>query len=298
MGSPIDAAHAVESHRGVTAPVPDPAFPTTIASDAVAALERIEREASLELYANAPADVADELGLGYRRIGDGALILSRKLDHIMLCRLQGFGVDTPATAAALDDAISAFGEARIRNWIVQLAPGADTLAMLVAERGFRRHPRTWAKFVFAGEPPETKTDLTIREIDRRHADAFGEVVRTAFELPPLAGRWIAGIVGRPRFRCFMAFDEEKPVACGAVFIDGVASWLGFGATLAPHRGRGAQSAILAARIRASLDAGVALISTETGIPHHGEAGPSFRNIQRAGFRVAYERPNMRLPRDT
>ena len=50
---------------------------------------------------------------------------------------------------------------------------------------------------------------------------------------------------------------------------------------------------VAARIRASLDAGATLISTETGIPHQGEAGPSFKNIQRAGFRIVYERPNMR-----
>jgi GNAT superfamily N-acetyltransferase len=288
----------VQSHRGVAEPVRDPTFPTTIASDAVAALERVEREASLEFYANAPANVAKELGLAHRRIADGALILSRKLDHIMLCRLQGFGMDVPATRDGLDDAISTFGDAHIRNWIVQLAPGADTLAMLLAERGFRRHPRTWAKFVFAGEPPETQTDLTIREIDRRHADAFGEVARAAFELLPLAGPWIAGIVGRPRFRTFMAFDGETPVACGTVFIDGNTSWLGFGATLASHRRRGAQSAILAARIRASREAGATLISTETGIPHFDEAGPSFRNIQRAGFRVAYERPNMRLPGDT
>jgi hypothetical protein len=281
----------------VTAPIPDPAFPTTIASDEVAALERVEREASLELYANASVNVAEELGLAHRRIADGALILSRTLDHIMLCRLQGFGVDVPATATALDDAIAAFREAGIRNWIVQLAPVADTLAMLLAERGFRRHPRTWAKFIFAGEPPQAKTDLTIREIDRRHAGAFGDVARTAFEMPPVAGAWIAGIVGQPRFRTFMAFDGETPVACGTVFIDGNASWLGFGATLAPYRGRGAQGAILAARIRASMEAGASLISTETGIPHHGEAGPSFRNILRAGFRVAYERPNMRLSAD-
>lgn len=282
----------------MTAPIPDPAFPTTITSQEVAALERVEREASLELYANAPVEVGDELGLAHRRVADGALILSRKLDHIMLCRLQGFGVDVPATAAALDDAISTFRRAGIRNWIVQLAPTADTLAMLLAERGFRRHPRTWAKFIFEGEPPKPRTDLVIREIDRRHAEAFGEVARTAFELPPLSGPWIGGIVGRPRFRTFMAFDGEAPVACGTVFIDGNASWLGLGATLASHRSRGAQGAILAARIRASLEAGATLISTETGIPHADEAGPSFRNIQRAGFRVAYERPNMRLPDST
>jgi hypothetical protein len=82
------------------------------------------------------------------------------------------------------------------------------------------------------------------------------------------------------------------VATGTLFIDRDA-WLGFGATLKSHRGRGAQGAILAARIRAALEAAAKSISTETGIPHADETGPSFKNIQRAGFRIAYERPNLR-----
>ncbi|HVL35212.1 MAG TPA: hypothetical protein VM489_06025, partial [Burkholderiales bacterium] len=137
----------------MSTPAPDPLFPTTIAPEEVAALERVERDALLALYANAPAAVAQELGLAQRRIADGALTLSRKLDHIMLCRLQGFGVEVPASAAALDEAIAVFKDAGVKNWIVQLAPGAQALARLLAERGFERHPRTWAKFVFAGELP-------------------------------------------------------------------------------------------------------------------------------------------------
>jgi hypothetical protein len=31
---------------------------------------------------------------------------------------------------------------------------------------------------------------------------------------------------------------------------------------------------------------------KTGLPHPGEAGPSYHNIQRAGFVTAYVRPNL------
>ena len=271
----------------------DPTFPTTIAPDQVVALERIERDITADLFAAAPPDVARQFELHHRRIDDGVWSISRVLDHIMFCRLQGFGVETPARSQALDDAIASFEAAKVKNWIIQVAPGADGLARLLAERGFERHPRTWAKFVFAGEPPAPRTDLAIREIDARSGTAFGGVASAAFGLPPAAASWLGSTVGRPNFRTFMAFAGDTPVAGGSVFIkDGVA-WLGFGGTLASHRGHGAQSAILAVRIRAARDAGASLISTETGIPHEGEAGPSFRNIQRAGFRVAYERPNFR-----
>jgi len=85
------------------------------------------------------------------------------------------------------------------------------------------------------------------------------------------------------------------VAGGALFIDKGLAWLGLGATLASHRGRGAQNAILARRITDALAAGVRGLVTETGLPAPGEeaAHPSFRNIRRAGFEIAYARANYR-----
>jgi hypothetical protein len=271
----------------------DPTFPTTISPDQIVALERIEREVTADLFAAAPIDVTRQFELQHRRIDDGIWTISRVLDHIMFCRLQGLGVETTSRPDSVDEAIASFEEAKVKNWIIQVAPRADTLVGLLSARGFERHPRTWAKFIFDGAPPIVRTDLTIREIDTHHAPAFGEVASAAFGLPAPAARWIAAIVGRPNFRTFMAFAGETPVAGGTVFIKEGVAWLGFGGTLASHRGHGGQSAILATRILAALDAGIRLISTETGIPHEGEAGPSFKNIQRAGFRIAYERPNMR-----
>jgi hypothetical protein len=276
-------------------PAADPHFPTVVPRETVAALERVEREASAALFAHAPAEMVAKLGLHHRRIDDGLLTLSRVLDHIMICRLQGLGVEAPANAAALDAAIAAFRGAEVKNWVIQLAPGADALARALGERGFQRHPRTWAKFLYrGGPPPAARTDLAVREVGVEHARAAAEIACAAFELPPFAAPWLAGFVGKPRFHTFLAFDGERPVATGTLFVDGEAAWLGFGATLASHRGRGAQGAILGARIETALQTGAKLISTETGIPHPNEAGPSFKNIQRAGFRVVYERPNLRL----
>jgi hypothetical protein len=51
--------------------------------------------------------------------------------------------------------------------------------------------------------------------------------------------------------------------------------------------------LLAARINAVIAGGCTLLTTEIGIPHAGEAAPSYANIQRAGFAVAYPHPNLR-----
>jgi L-amino acid N-acyltransferase YncA len=60
-------------------------------------------------------------------------------------------------------------------------------------------------------------------------------------------------------------------------------WIGVGAALAECRGRGAQTALLATRIRTAAELGCHVISTETGEPVADEPNPSLTNIRRAGF---------------
>lgn len=82
-----------------------------------------------------------------------------------------------------------------------------------------------------------------------------------------------------------------PAATGVLYVDGDFGWLGIGGTLPEHRRSGGQSAILAARIAKAAELGCRHLTTETGVPHPGEKGPSFANIQRAGFSIAYVREN-------
>ncbi len=62
-----------------------------------------------------------------------------------------------------------------------------------------------------------------------------------------------------------------------------AGYLGFAATLADHRRKGAQSALLAARIRRARELGCDVVLTETGELRDDLPGNSYRNILRAGF---------------
>lgn len=71
---------------------------------------------------------------------------------------------------------------------------------------------------------------------------------------------------------------------------------GFGATRPQYRGRGAQGAILAARIERARELGLRRLATETGAPRDDGTGPSYRNILRAGFREIEVRPNLASPR--
>lgn len=144
----------------------------------------------------------------------------------------------------------------------------------------------WMKFERGDDPARpAETDLRIEET--HDGATFARVCAEGFGLPSAPG----GFVGAPGFACFLAWDGDEPAACAAVYADGAFAWLGVAATRPAFRGRGAQQALLAARIEAARAAGARRLVTETG----ERPGSSYRNILRAGFREAYVRRNWQSP---
>jgi GNAT superfamily N-acetyltransferase len=159
------------------------------------------------------------------------------------------------------------------------------------DRGFT--PDYPWKFEREPEPVATETELQIGDADER----FGRVFAAAYGFPATFAGWLGRLAGRTGWRCLAPYEGGEPIATGALFTAGEVGWLGFGATLPSHRGRGTQSALLAARITLAAELGLGLVVTETGVPRGGRArpGPSYRNILRAGFRETYVRPNYAPP---
>ena len=259
------------------------------------ALEAVEREAWLDMYAAAPPPFAAATGLAATRLAGAAGFAIRVAPTIEFNRLQGLGVEEPATEAALDAALDWLRTNSNPSWALQIVPEAVPTAWLEA-RGLGLYKHGWAKFFREPTlPPAPSTTLDIRAIDPEYAGDFGAVVQAGFGAPPPFAAWAGAVVGRPKWRCYVGYDGEAPVAAGALFIDASLGWLGFGTTLASHRGRGGQSALLHRRIADAVAEGVSGLVTETGRPAPGEeaAHPSFRNIGRAGFEIAYTRANYR-----
>jgi GNAT superfamily N-acetyltransferase len=136
-------------------------------------------------------------------------------------------------------------------------------------------------------PAEAATSLRVERISAGGADHYGAVVAKVFTIGSPLERWFAALCTRPGWGCFGAFDGDRLVGTAAMYVAAGLGWLGVAGTLPEARGRGGQSALLAARIRAAGDAGARLLATETVERTNGEAGASFRNVLRAGFTEAY-----------
>jgi len=199
-------------------------------------------------------------------------------------------VAEPATDAVLDRIADVYGAVRHS---IALAPCAQPpgLADMLRERGYDAG-YAWVKFERpAAAAFEAATELRVERIGRERAHDYVAVLAAGFGLLPEAAAMLEHLPGRPGWGCYLAYDGDLPVAAGAVFVRGRHAWLGQATTLADHRRRGGQSALMAARIGAARAAGAAVIVTETGETVEGRPANSYRNILRAGFEPAYVRPN-------
>jgi GNAT superfamily N-acetyltransferase len=248
-------------------------------------LERVEAEAF--------ADVIEAAGLPTPRVAGAVCCAVPGSDSPTLNRAIALGLERPPSDAELDEIDVFFREAGVR-YSVPIAPDVEaSLEPRLRERGFTTG-YAWMKFSRGVEPAAMReTQLEIESTE--DGDAFSRVVAAAFGLPPeLAAGW-RKIAPRPDWHLFLARDDDEPVAAAALFVHAGVGWFGAAGTLPEHRGRGAQGALLAARIDRARELGADAVVTETGERLPDRPSNSYRNILRAGFAEAYLRPNLVSP---
>ena len=136
------------------------------------------------------------------------------------------------------------------------------------------------------------TDLRIERVGSEWADEFARIgVIDAYGFPDVVAGVASRSVGRQGWTHYLSFDGDTPVASAAMRIEDGVAWLGFGATQETHRGHGGQSAMFALRLRDARDAGCRFARTETGKDTPDDPNPSYRNMVRSGFELAYPRHN-------
>jgi len=243
-------------------------------------LERIELSAVLDFFAAAPPDVGDAVDLAVFQLGGPAAFSIGAYPNMLLFN-RVLGLDDDARLPDLE----AWFDSRKCAFAISVRTGAALEGALVA-RSYRPGHAIVKFRRDIDEPPQAEASLRIERIDHVRADAYGVVVATVFGIGSPLDRWFAALPTRTGWACFGAFDGDRLVGTGASHVADGLGWLGAAGTLPEARGRGAQSALLAARIGAAGGAGARVLATEVERVD-GEAGPSFRNVLRAGFKEAY-----------
>ena len=226
--------------------------------------------------------------LARRQSGDGYLtidpsrqgdIASANFNRVYLCGREQ-GVEEDSVGRWID----LFQQHGVKKFFVWLSPGPDmhTVRGWLEAGGFSRVP--WVRYptlLHERSAPAApfKTDLDLREVTAAEIaaarDQLGSTLWPGYVLS----------AGKPGFFHYMAFDGARPVASAALAAFEDMAYLLSASTAEPDRKRGAQQALIAARLARAEALGCAIVVSETlNILEH-----SLRNLQRAGFREVYEK---------
>ena len=240
------------------------------------------------------ADAIARIGLTVSDVGGGVVWATRDdPSGGFLSRAVGQGLGEPVTGAVLEEIVEVARAAGAPTIAVQPATELVTpdLVELMAQHGFGPG-RTWDKLCRdVSAPPEAATDLRIEVLGAEHARVFAGVMLVGFEMPEAARPFVEAETLLPGWMLFGALDGDEVVGVAGMYVDGDIAGLSGAATLPQHRGRGAQRALMAARITAAAEAGVTFLGTETWSEFDGAQNPSLHNMHWAGFRTLYQRRN-------
>jgi GNAT superfamily N-acetyltransferase len=232
-------------------------------------LERVEAAGYADLFHAAPPELARRHGIALAPLAGGlCLAVAAKPGDRIFNRATGIG-----------------------RWGHASDAGLDRVERFYAERGLSHLVSICDRGQAVGLDRRLRV---VRRVDRERAGEWAEIVTSVFGAPEFAG-WFAALPGRQGWSCFMALDGDRPMAAAGLFVDGDAAWMTFGATLPEYRRRGAQRALLAARLMEAYGRGCSVVVTETGEPAEGRPNASYRNLRASGFDPRYRRPNLRSP---
>ncbi len=241
-------------------------------------------------WSSAPPEMQHELNLHLYTGGGAQATVIETFPVAFFNRVIGLGIQQPATEALVDEIIAFYSQYAV-PWAISLSPLAkpsDTADWLAA-RGFKR-AGSLAKMIRGSEPPPTiETDLRVARVDSRNAAQFADVNRRAFEMPQWYAAMVEVMLQQEGVYGYIAYDGDEPAGSGLLVVSGEVGGLYSGATLPAYRRRGAQGAIMAQRIRDGLDLGCRWFSTETDAETQQSPNPSYHNMLRTGFELAYLR---------
>lgn len=258
--------------------------------DALAA-ERTEQTVWARLWDNVDDSSRAQLGIARHRFLDAEGIMTAAVPDWFFNRVIGLGMDTGVTEQELDALIAVYHDRKLPVGI-SLSPQSRTpqLAEWLRQRGFTI-ANEWVKMVRGtAPPPEINCPLRIEPAGADQQALVADIIATGFGLDDSLRPLFAGLTGIDDNHVYIAWDGDTPAAAGILAVHEGIGHLNTAATLPDYRGRGAQGAIMARRLRDGIALGCRGFVTETWVP--GDApNHSYNNMQRHGFELLYRRPN-------
>ncbi len=212
-----------------------------------------------------------------------------------LTQVFGAGLFDPFGAAELD-AVEAFFDARGAATALEVSSEAPAaLTALLESRGYVLTERSTVLVRATDVTEGSSSAIAVRQIEPHETEHWARISAAGWSSEgPEIGAFVEAL-GRIQARvrgaaCFLAESDGVPIAAGAINMATPVALLAGASTIPSARGRGAQRALLSARLAHAASHGIDLAMIVT----QPESG-SQRNAERAGFRPVYRRSKWERP---
>lgn len=257
--------------------------------------ERTEAAAMRRIVDDQVAAVRDELGMSAHPAGDGV--------HTVVARdpmggywNKGLGFCDRVTEDVAAEVVERGRDLGVPALGLLLQPRVvpDDWASIAQRLGLVQGTM-FVKCFGPAEPRPVETDLTIVRLAAEHAPDFVRIMAAGFGFEPspeATAMFAGGQFFDGDWATYGAWDGDTLLGVARMLLvretDAVAL---FGAATLPQgRNRGAQGALLDARIREARDHGARFASAETWLESDENPNPSQHNMRRAGLTEVHTRP--------
>ncbi|MEO8619492.1 MAG: GNAT family N-acetyltransferase [bacterium] len=214
-----------------------------------------------------------------------------------LTQTFGLGMSAAPSTAALDELESFFASRGVDTMHETCPLGDPKLLQILPDRGYRPIEQSTVLYqplsMTTHAVPEANTQLRVRRTTAGESQFWATICSQGWgDTPELAqfmldfGRIYAAAEG---MICFVAEWEGEPAAAAALSVQNGIAVLAGASTIPAFRRRGAQTALLHARLAHGAQVGCD-VAMMTAAPGSG----SQRNAERRGLRIAYTRTKWAL----
>ena len=276
--------------------------PSPVSQSMIVSSEAVQRKAWRLLSHAAPPDLVNPLGIRCEETGSTLYQGALGVSGAQFNKVFSFGIDGDVTSASIEAAADWLRHACCKQSLLMVPSerNAEEIDGLLLANRFQRFPLDIAIFhLDVADMPELShaSDIDVRPVGPENAIEFGHVLSEGLEAPAAASWLAAFAIGHPGLTAYLAYEGSRVIGAAALFIDGEWGWLFIAAVRPAYRKRGAQTALLQRRLEDGRKAGVRTFNVGAlhPAPGHGDVFSSYRNIERIGFKLAYNRPNYVLP---
>ncbi|MGY4649585.1 GNAT family N-acetyltransferase [Mycobacterium sp. URHB0021] len=257
-----------------------------------AAAEHAEAEFMYRFVAMAPQTVKTRLGIDVDRIGGGVALSVRNDVTGYFSKALGFGFAEPVTADLIDRVFAFYDKYDSPGATLQIAPEVVPADWddICARHELQATGPWWKLACGIGDATPRPSDLRAGPVSPDQIDEWIGVLLDGFGMPHSLADMMTGGVGSG-LQPFAAWQGDQMVAAADLYVHRDVASLNATATLPAHRNRGAQTALISARIKAATEAGCRWLVAETSVAEEGTGSSSLDNLKRAGLKPRYVRQN-------